>query len=71
MQYGAGLCRAVVLDVVLIYLDDLKESRAVDAKISGTPFKYIIDPPYRWATSSKDDDIVDSDDRPAQRVASR
>jgi len=45
----------------LKYLDDLEESRAVEAKISGKPYEYIFEPPYRWATWSKDETKVGSD----------
>lgn len=45
----------------LKYLDDLEESRAVEAKISGQPFEYIFEPPYRWAAWTKDETKVGPD----------
>lgn len=32
----------------LKYLEDLEDSRAIEAKISGKPYAYIFDAPYRW-----------------------
>ena len=34
----------------LKYLDDLEASRAIEAKISGKPYAYIFDEPYRWSS---------------------
>lgn len=45
----------------LKYLDDLEETRAVEAQISGKPYAYIFDAPYRWAAWSKDEDKVGED----------